>query len=366
MRRKYMIISFLLCLLLLLSACIGHVPEVLRTSSETGTSSEKTKPETTAETDPETTEPETTAETEAKTTEPETTSEEETDTEAASSEETESETASETEPETTESETEMKSSETEAESSSEEEEQEDPLVGCWIGEEGSVIVLRNDYSALYCEPYNDNRPELRAGIECSWDRSVGYPVLSGPDLDYSLYMQPSGENRAFRVYADDERWNPELFRLRAGLSEEDARAGFRSAPNEILYVIKDADAVQKFIEKNGLELLPVQADTDLYGILDPDDPEGQSLMHIGQFTSEPGFYASCDGVCDIVLCGIKVGDRAETLEDVVGLYGKITKTERFNMAGFPALKIRLDADDSDSYILEYSMDGDVIHSWYVY
>ena len=160
MRRKFMIISFLLCLLLLLSACIGHVPEVLRTSSETGTSSEKTKPETTAETNPETTEPETTAETEAKTTEPETTSEEETDTEAASSEKTESETASETEPETTESETEMKSSETEAESSSEEEEQEDPLVGCWIGEEGSVIVLRNDYSALYCEPYNDNRPEL--------------------------------------------------------------------------------------------------------------------------------------------------------------------------------------------------------------
>ena len=239
-------------------------------------------------------------------------------------------------------------------------------VGCWIGGFGSVIVLREDHSALYCEPENQNRPELQAGIECTWDYVNGYPSLTGENLDYDLYMERHHDSDGMLVYANDGRWTPEIFQLCPGLSEEEAKKGLQYNPCEIMFAIGDWSSIETFAQDNGLELM-AGGERDYFSLFSSDGPEKASVLTIGQYTLDDAIYASCDGPCEITLCGVKVEDSIEKAEDNVPRYGSVYATEGYtDYNGDDVAIIHLGARNGFHYSVQYTISENTIISWYVY
>ena len=88
---------------------------------------------------------------------------------------------------------------------------EDPVqkayLGRWLGDLGTVIVLRKDYSCFYQEP-NSSNLSLAYGIETTYrvaNNRIEWPNVNG----YSLYSVLSEDS--FTVYSDTPGWVAETF-----------------------------------------------------------------------------------------------------------------------------------------------------------
>lgn len=82
-------------------------------------------------------------------------------------------------------------------------------VGRWLGDMGTVIVLRENFTCFYQEPDSSNAA-LASGIETSFrivDDKIDWPNVNG----YHLYA-PIINDETFVVYSDTQGWIAETFR----------------------------------------------------------------------------------------------------------------------------------------------------------
>ena len=139
-------------------------------------------------------------------------------------------------------------------------------------------------------------------------------------------------------------------------SEDDSR--------EVLYIIKDRFDIMEFVQANGLKKRE-NVEGEGWALYDPNDSE-VIIMSIGEFTLNELYYASCSEVCDITLCGIRVGDEIEDLEEAMSGYGQCTAKEQSVNNGLLETTIHLAANDGVHYNVRFTQSEDMVTSWYVY